>query len=34
VRKVRVLHISGKTSAREHTLTEFAKVSGTKIIYP
>jgi uncharacterized protein (DUF488 family) len=34
VRKVHVFHISGKTSAREHTLTEFAKVDGTKIIYP
>ncbi len=34
VRKVRVLHISGKTSVREHTLTKFAKVSGTKIVYP
>jgi uncharacterized protein (DUF488 family) len=34
VRKVRVLHIAGKTSVREHTLTKFAKVSGTKITYP
>ena len=34
VRKVHVLHISGKTSVREHTLTPFAKVSGTRIIYP
>jgi uncharacterized protein (DUF488 family) len=34
VRKVRVLHISSRTSARAHTLTEFAKVSGTKITYP
>lgn len=34
VRKVRVLHISGKTSVREHTLTEFAQASGTKITYP
>jgi uncharacterized protein (DUF488 family) len=34
VRKARVLHISGKTSIREHTLTKFAKVSGTKITYP
>jgi len=34
VRKVRVLHISSKTSAREHTLTRFAKVEGTKITYP
>lgn len=34
VRKVRVLHISSRTSAREHTLTKFAKVAGTKITYP
>ena len=34
VRKVRVLHISSRTSVREHTLTKFARVSGTKIIYP
>ena len=34
VRKTRVLHISSKTSVREHTLTRFANVSGTKIIYP
>ncbi len=34
VRKVRVLHISSKTSVREHTLTQFAKVNGTKITYP
>jgi uncharacterized protein (DUF488 family) len=34
VRKVRVLHISSKISVREHALTEFAKVSGTKITYP
>ena len=34
VRKVRVLHIAGKTSAREHTLTKFAQVSGTRITYP
>jgi uncharacterized protein (DUF488 family) len=34
VRKVRVLHIAGKTSAREHTLTKFAHVSGTRITYP
>lgn len=34
VRKVRVLHIAGKTSAREHTLTKFAQVSGTHITYP
>jgi uncharacterized protein (DUF488 family) len=34
VRKVRVLHLSGKSSAREHTLTPFAQVNGTKITYP
>ena len=34
VRKVRVFHISSKTSAREHTITPFAKVDGTKITYP
>jgi len=34
VRKVRVLHISSKTSVREHTLTKFAKINGTKIMYP
>ncbi len=34
VRKVHVLHISSRTSAREHTLTPFARVQGTKITYP
>jgi uncharacterized protein (DUF488 family) len=34
VRKVHVLHISGKTSARAHTMTKFARVNGTKITYP
>ncbi len=34
VRKVRVLHISSRTSAKEHTLTKFAQVHGTKITYP
>jgi uncharacterized protein (DUF488 family) len=34
VRKVRVLHIAGKRSAKEHTMTAFAKVQGTKITYP
>lgn len=34
VRKVRVLHISGKASVREHSLTPFAQVQGTKITYP
>ncbi len=34
VRKVHVFHLSSKTSAREHTITPFAKVDGTKITYP
>ena len=34
VRKVRVLHISSRTSTRVHTMTEFAKINGTKITYP
>ncbi len=34
VRGVRVLHISSRKSAREHTLTSFAKVNGTRITYP
>ena len=34
VRKVRVLHLSSKTSVREHTITPFAQVNGTKITYP
>ena len=34
VRKVRVLHLAGKASVREHVLTKFARVSGTKITYP
>jgi uncharacterized protein (DUF488 family) len=34
VRKVRVLHISSKTSLREHTMTPFAQVNGTRITYP
>ncbi len=34
VRKVRVLHISSRTSAREHTMTPFAQVHGTRITYP
>jgi hypothetical protein len=34
VRRARVFHISGKRSAREHTMTPFARVSGTKITYP
>jgi uncharacterized protein (DUF488 family) len=34
VRKVRVFHIASKSSAREHTLTKFAQVRGTRITYP
>ncbi len=34
VRGVRVRHISSRKSAREHTLTRFAKVDGTRISYP
>ncbi len=34
VRKVHVFDISSKTSAREHRLTKFARVDGTKITYP
>jgi uncharacterized protein (DUF488 family) len=34
VRKVHVFDISSKTSAREHTLTKFAQVNGTKVTYP
>ena len=34
VRKVRLLHISSRASAREHTLTRFADVKGKKITYP
>ncbi len=34
VRKVRVLHISSRTSVREHTMTPFAQVDGTRITYP
>jgi uncharacterized protein (DUF488 family) len=34
VRKVRVLHLAGQASVREHVLTKFAQVSGTKITYP
>ena len=34
VRGVHVWHISSRTSAREHTLTAFAQVSGTRITYP
>jgi len=34
VRKVRVLHISSRTSVRAHILTPFAQVHGTRITYP
>jgi uncharacterized protein (DUF488 family) len=34
VRKVHVLHISSRTSARAHTMTKFARIDGTKITYP
>jgi uncharacterized protein (DUF488 family) len=34
VRKVHVLHISSKTSARAHTMTKFARIDGTRITYP
>jgi uncharacterized protein (DUF488 family) len=34
VRKVHVLHISSRTSARAHTLTKFARIDGTRITYP
>ncbi len=34
VRGVRVWHISSRKSAREHTLTPFAQVEGTRITYP
>jgi uncharacterized protein (DUF488 family) len=34
VRHVRVLHISSKSSARQHTITPFARINGTKITYP
>jgi len=34
VRGVQVRHIMSASSSREHTLTPWAKVKGTKIIYP
>jgi uncharacterized protein (DUF488 family) len=34
IRKVKVFHISSRTSAREHVLTKFAVVKGKKITYP
>jgi len=34
VRKIKVEHILSATSHRSHTLTSFAEVRGTRIIYP
>ena len=34
VRQVHVFHISSKTSARPHVMTRFARIKGTKIVYP
>jgi uncharacterized protein (DUF488 family) len=34
IRGVSVIHIMGMNSAREHTLTPWAKVEGKKITYP
>ena len=34
VRGFKVRHVSSSTSMSEHQLTRFAKVNGTKIIYP
>ena len=34
VRGVNVTHIMSETSAKEHTLTSWATVSGTRVIYP
>jgi uncharacterized protein (DUF488 family) len=34
VRGVRMFHIAGKASVKEHAITPFAQVNGTKIIYP
>ena len=34
VRKIKVEHILSATSHRSHTLTSFAEVHGTRIIYP
>ena len=34
VRGVRVLHISSRKSAKEHTLTPFAQTDGTRVTYP
>lgn len=33
-RNLKVLHISSKSSSREHAFTSFAKVKGHKITYP
>jgi uncharacterized protein (DUF488 family) len=34
VRGVKVKHITGVTRAQPHRLTPFARVDGTRIIYP
>lgn len=34
VRGVRVLHISSRKTAKEHRLTPFARVEGTRVTYP
>ncbi len=34
VRGVQVLHISSRKTAKEHVLTPFAKVDGTRVTYP
>ena len=33
-RGIKVLHIAGGSSAKEHTITSFAKVRGHKVTYP
>ena len=34
VRRIEVTHIMNQSSSRDHTLTSFARVSGTSITYP
>jgi hypothetical protein len=34
IRGIAVMHILSRTSAKEHVLTSFAKVSGVTITYP
>ncbi len=34
VRGVTTMHIMSRTSAKEHALTSFAKVNGTRVTYP